>query len=391
MTFSQQRMYRFLLVTSIAATIGMMGWVTLLSNFAVESAGLGPFEMGLTQSVREIPGFLSLLVIYLLLFMTEHRAAALSVLVMGLGVCITGFLPSFWGVVFSTLIMSTGFHFFEPLNQSLSLQYFSLEAAPIMLSRLRAVTALANIAVGGVIFALSGWLGYPALFMLIGLVVTGIGCWAMLQDPSDKNMPPQHKKMLFRWKYWLYYALTFLSGSRRQIFMVFATFLLVKKFEMSLMAISGLFMINNVIAWFVNPIIGRMINRYGERTLLTIEYSMLIVVFLCYSYTESPYVAGVLFVLDHMAFSFVVCIRTYLQKIAEKPDIAPSSAMGFTINHIAAVFIPALGGWLWTIDYHIPFLAGAGMALVSLVLSQFVRLPHPGAAPAGVGKAPAAA
>ncbi|AGW13614.1 MFS transporter [Megalodesulfovibrio gigas] len=382
MTPPQQRMYRFLMVTSIAATIGMMGWVTLLSNFAVESAGLGPLEIGITQSIREIPGFLSLLVIYLLLVLTEHRAAALSILVMGLGVSITGYLPSFWGVVCSTLIMSTGFHFFEPLNQSLSLQYFSLEAAPIMLSRLRAAMALANIGVGGVIFALSGWLGYPTLFLLIGAVVTGIGVWAVLQDPSDKSMPPQHKKMLFRWKYWLYYALTFLSGSRRQIFMVFATFLLVKKFELSLMAISGLFMVNNIIAWAVNPVIGRMINRYGERALLTVEYSTLIVVFLGYSYTESPYVAGALFIMDHLAFNFVVCIRTYLQKIADRPDIAPSSAVGFTINHIAAVVIPALGGWLWTIDYHIPFLAGAVMAAISLVLSQFVRTPGPVAATA---------
>ena len=387
MTPPQQRMYRFLMITSIAATIGMMGWVTLLSNFAVESAGLGPFEMGITQSVREIPGFLSLLVIYLLLVLTEHRAAALSILVMGLGISITGYLPSFWGVLFSTLIMSTGFHFFEPLNQSLSLQYFSLEAAPVLLGRLRSAMALANIGVGAAIFALSGWLGYPALFLGIGLVVTGIGLWAVLQDPSDKSMPPQHKKMLFRWKYWLYYALTFLSGSRRQIFMVFATFLLVKKFELSIMAISGLFMVNNLIAWMVNPIIGRMINRYGERTLLSLEYGVMILVFSAYSYTDSPYVAGALFIVDHLAFNFVVCIRTYLQKIADRPDIAPSSAMGFTINHIAAVFIPALGGWLWTIDYHIPFLAGAVMAAMSLVLSQFVRTPGHGAA---TGVAPAA-
>ena len=138
MSDSQRRMYLFLLVTTIASQVGMQGWVTLINNFAVETAGFSAFDMGLAQSIREVPGFLSLLVIYLLLIMTEHRAAALAILVLGLGISITGFLPSFWGIVFTTLIMSTGFHYFEPLNQSLSLQYFSLDMAPVVLGRLRA-------------------------------------------------------------------------------------------------------------------------------------------------------------------------------------------------------------------------------------------------------------
>ncbi len=373
MSIPQRRMYLFLLVTTIASQIGMQGWVTLISNFAVEAGGLNAFEMGLVHSVRELPGFLSLLVIYLLLYLTEHRAAALSILLLGLGVSIAGQFPSYWGIVFTTLIMSTGFHFFEPLNQSLSLQYFSLDMAPVVLGKLRSASAIANIGVGVTIFFLAGRMEYANIFMLVGAAVLLMGLWAVFQDPSDKEMPPQHKKMIMRWKYWLYYALTFLSGSRRQIFMVFAAYLLVKKFEYSLMAMSALFVLNNVVAWIANPIIGRMINRYGERALMTLEYAVTVLVFLTYAYTDSHILAGAMFIIDQLAFNFVVCIRTYLQKIADKPDIAPSSAVGFTINHIAAVFIPALGGWLWTFDYRIPFLTGAGLGVVSLVLAQFVR------------------
>ncbi|GFK94821.1 hypothetical protein NNJEOMEG_02669 [Fundidesulfovibrio magnetotacticus] len=375
MSDSQRRMYIFLLVATIASQVGMQGWATILNNFCVDAASLDAFQVGLVQSVREVPGFLSLLVIYILLVLSEHRAAALSVLLLGLGVSMTGLFPSFWGVVFTTLLMSTGFHYYETLNQSLSLQYFSLEMAPVVLGRLRSVAAVANIGVGGLIFFLSGHLSYAQLFALIGGSVALMGLWAVFQDPSDKSLPAQHKKMILRARYWLYYALTFLSGSRRQIFMVFATFLLVKKFEYSLAAMSALFVVNNIVAWVANPIIGRMINRHGERALMSIEYVSAVLVFLTYAYTDSHILAGIMFILDYLCFNFAVCIRTYLQKIADKPDIAPSSAVGFTINHIAAVFIPALGGWLWLVDYRIPFLIGAALAVVSLVLAQFVRTP----------------
>ena len=377
MSLPQRRMYLFLLITAIASQIGMQGWVTLINNFGVEAAGLGAFQMGLVQSVREIPGFLSLLVIYVLLVLSEHRAAALSVLLLGVGVALSGLVPSFWGVVFTTLLMSTGFHYFETLNQSLSLQYFSLDMAPVALGKLRAASAIANIAVGVAIFFLASRLGYTSLFMIIGGAVTLMGLWAIFQDPSDKSLPPQHKKMIFRSRYWLYYALTFLSGARRQIFMVFATFLLVEKFEYSLTAMSALFVVNNVVAWVANPIIGRMINRFGERALMSLEYASTILVFTTYAFTDSHILAGAMFILDNLTFNFAVCIRTYLQKIADKSDITPSSAVGFTINHIAAVFIPALGGFLWTFDYRIPFLAGAAMGAMSLGLAQLVRTNRP--------------
>ncbi|GAB6037414.1 MFS transporter [Fundidesulfovibrio butyratiphilus] len=375
MIASQRKMYVFLLLATVASQVGMQGWVTLISNFGVEAAGLNAFEMGLTHSVRELPGFLSFLVIYLLLVLSEHRAAALSILMLGVGVCLTGYFPTFWGVVFTTLIMSTGFHFFEPLNQSLSLQYFNLELAPIVLGKLRSAAALANIGVGVAIFCLTGVLDYRQIFLAVGAVVLALGLWAVFQDPSDKSLPPQRKKMVFRARYWLFYALTFLSGSRRQIFMVFAPFLLVKKFEYSLAAMSVFFVITNLAAWIANPVIGRMINRFGERTLMSLEYVTAITVFLVYAFTDSHLAAALAFIVDQITFNFAVCIRTYLQKLADPKDIAPSSAVGFTINHVAAVFIPALGGWLWTFDYRIPFLAGAVLGVVSLGLAQRVRAP----------------
>ncbi len=132
-------------------------------------------------------------------------------------------------------------------------------------------------------------------------------------------------------------------------------------------------LLNNVVNFFINPLIGKFIVKYGERKLLSIEYFFLILIFISYAFVESKIVVGVLYIFDHIFFNFSTGIKTYFQKIADPRDIAPSAAVGFTINHIAAVVLPVIGGILWMVDYKIPFLFGAFFSLISLCLVQFIR------------------
>jgi len=370
--FKQRRMYLFLLVLVIGTGVAFQGWRTLLNNFAVETAGLDGLGMGVVQSIREVPGFLALLAIYVIMVIREHRLAALSVALMGLGVAMTGFLPSLPGLILTTLIMSFGFHYFETMNQSLTLQYFSHSEAPLVMGRMRSVSALTNILVGGTIYVLARWLGYSEMFALFGAVAILAGLWGLARDPSQTDIPPQHKKMMFKGRYWLYYALTFMSGARRQIFVAFAVFLLVEKFDYTIQQVTILFVVNNVLNYFIAPLIGKAVNRLGERVVLTVEYTTLVLVFLGYAFTESALLAGALYVADNIVFNFAMAIKTFYQKIADPRDIASGMAVGFTINHIAAVFIPALGGLAWIANYKAVFFAAAGMSLISLVLSQLV-------------------
>jgi MFS family permease len=166
-----------------------------------------------------------------------------------------------------------------------------------------------------------------------------------------------------------------MAGARRQVFVAFAVFLLVKKFSFSVQEITILFILNNIINYFLSPVLGRSIARFGERPVLTLEYASLIGIFIAYAVVESRIVVAILYVMDHIFFNFSIAIRTYFQKIGDPQDIAPSMAVGFTINHIAAVVIPAAGGILWMLDYRIPFLAGAGMSLISLLAVQAIRTP----------------
>jgi predicted MFS family arabinose efflux permease len=369
---NRHNMYIFLLVLTICNTAGLQVWQTLFDNFAVNIVHLEGQHIGIIQSVREIPGLLSLLVVYLLLIIKEHRLSALAVLLLGVGVSITGLLPSFYGMILTTLVMSFGFHYFETTNQSLTLQYFDKLTAPLIFGRLRSFTAATNVVTGLIILALAPFLHYRHLYLFFGLLIMAAACWAMTRDPVDHTLVPQRRSMVMRSRYWLYYCLTFMAGARRQIFVAFAVFLMVKKFSFSVSEIAVLFLLNNVINFFLSRLIGTCIVRFGERRVLSLEYFSLIFIFIAYTLTDSKLMIGVLYILDHIFFNFAIAIRTFFQKIADPQDIAPSMAVGFTINHIAAVFLPALGGLLWLVDYRLVFFAGAAMSCVSLLLVQCI-------------------
>ena len=360
------------MVLTICATAGLHIWRTLFDNFAVHIVNLDGSHVGILQSVREIPGFLALLVVYVLLIIKEHRLSAISVLVMGAGVTFTGVFPTFYGLIFTTLIMSFGFHYFETTNQSLTLQYFDKTTSPVVFGRLRSIAAASNIVSGLAIFMLAPFLDYVHLYFLFGVLIIGASIWALTRNPVDTTLVPQRKQMILRSRYWLFYSLTLMAGARRQIFIAFAVFLLVQKFDYTVPEVAALFLLNNVINFFLSPFIGKCIVRYGERRVLSVEYGFLIFVFIAYGLVDSKIVAGVLYIADHIFFNFSIAIRTFFQKIADPRDIAPSMAVGFTINHIAAVFLPALGGLLWIIDYRLVFFGGALLSLLSLILVQLI-------------------
>ena len=366
-------MFRYLVVLTIVSVAGLQAWRTLFNNFAVEVAHLQGIHIGVIQSAREIPGFLALLAIYLIMFIKEYRVASLSILIMGLGISLTGFFPSYTGLIFTTIIMSFGFHYFETINQSLTLQYFDLHSSPWVFGKLRSYAAATNIGVGLLILLVSSVLSYLQMYLSIGLLIVLAGLWGLAQNPTRNDIVPQHKKMILRKKYWLYYFLTFMAGARRQIFTAFAVFLLVAKFTFTIQEITLLFVINNIINFFLMPRIGKAIIRYGERCVLSVEYGILIFIFIAYAYVESKTVVAILYIVDHIVFNFSIAIRTYFQKVGDPRDVAPTMAVGFTINHIAAVVIPALGGYVWMINYQIPFLAGAAMSLISFAAVQFIK------------------
>jgi hypothetical protein len=370
----QNKMYRYLVVLTIASTMGLESWLTLFNNFAVEVVALEGNQVGLIQSIREIPGFLAFLVVYVLLIIKEHRLSALAIIFLGLGMAITGLLPTFSGLIFSTLIMSFGFHYFDATCDSLTLQYFDQEKSPWVFGRLGSLASITNIGIGIFIFGIVRLLSYTQIYFFIGGLIMAAGIWGITQNPTSSNLPPQRKNLVLRKKYWLFYFLTFMAGARRQIFMAFAVFLMVKNFHFSIREVTTLFVINNALVYFLYPLIGKSIIRFGEKKVLSLEYASLIFIFLAYAGVQSKMLIAILYILDQVFYTFHIAIQTYFQKIADPGDIASSMSVSLTINHIAAVVLPALGGALWMIDYRIPFVCGSVFSLVSLVVVQKIKL-----------------
>ncbi|MBE3789955.1 MFS transporter [Vibrio parahaemolyticus] len=361
----------FLLLISIIVPIAFSTWMALLNNFVIEKANFDGADIGLLQSVREIPGFLAFTAVFVLLFIREQRFMLVSLAMLTLGTALTGYFPTLYGLLFTTLLMSTGFHYFETLKQSLSLQWLSKDEAPEMLGKFISVGALASLLTYGAIWILLEQLKFD--FKTVYLLAGGVGFVLIivmaLVFPQFKTAVPQNKKLVLRKRYWLYYALTFMSGARRQIFTVFAGFLMVEKFGYSAADITLLFLINYLFNFLFAKRIGRFIGVVGERKALTFEYVGLIFVFVGYGLVQTAEWAAALYVVDHLFFALALAIKTYFQKIADPADMASTAGVAFTINHIAAVVIPVTFGMIWLVSPSSVFYIGAGMAAVSLLLS----------------------
>lgn len=371
---SWQRPEILLMLMAAAVPISFAAWQALLNNFAIEMAAFTGKEMGVLQSLREIPGFLAFGVIFLLLLFREQTLAYVALLLLGIGTALTGFFPSVLGLYLTTVIMSIGFHYYETLQTSLALQWIDKQTSAETLGRLIATGSMAAILTFGLI-----WLGsdllqldYQWLYLLTGGITVLIALVAWRAFPLFPQGTEQHKHMVLRRRYWLYYALTFMSGARRQIFVVFAGFLMVEKFGYSVSDIAMLFLLNAAMNVLFARRIGRLVGRIGERNALLIEYTGLILVFSGYALVEQAGLAAGLYVLDHLFFAMAIALKTYFQKIAAPEDIASTAGVSFSINHIAAVVIPASFGLLWLASPALVFYLGAAMALISLLLSLLI-------------------
>lgn len=363
-----------LLLMAVGVPLSFSTWMALIDNFSIHQAGFGGREIGILQSLREVPGFLAFGVIFLLLLIREQPLAYISLAVLGLGTALTGFFPTVLGLYVTTVIMSMGFHYYETLQNSLAMQWIEKEKAPEVFGRMIAAGSFASVLAFGLIWLAFGKLSidYRWVYAIGGGLTLAIAAVAWLYFPRFPEIVQQHKHIVLRKRYWLYYALVFMSGARRQIFIVFAGFLLVEKFGFAVENIAGLFLLNAVVNIWLAPRIGRLISVIGERSALILEYVGLIIVFTAYAFVNNETLAAALYVIDHMFFALAIAIKTYFQKIADPADIASTAGVSFTINHIAAVLLPVAFGFLWLISPSAVFLCGAAMAGVSLILSLFV-------------------
>jgi hypothetical protein len=374
-----------LFLMAAAMPLAFSTWSALLNNFVIERAAFTGVEIGWLHTVREIPGFLAVGVIAIIIYMREQVLGLIALLMLGVASAVTAWFPSFGGILTVTMISSIGFHYYETVNQSLQLQWLPKDRAPQILGWIVAIGSGASLLSYGLLVAT--WdlfnLSYNTVYLISGGACAVIAVYCMFAFPQFEAPDPQLKKFVLRRRYWLYYALQFMAGARRQIFIVFAAFMMVERFGFEVHEVTALFLVNFVANMIFAPFMGKAVARFGERNALVFEYVGLIAVFLAYGgiylFGWGVVLAAGLYVLDHLFFALAFALKTYFQKIADPGDIAPTAAVAFTINHIAAVFLPALLGYLWIVSPGGVFVLAALMASTSLGLALMIpRHPCPG-------------
>ena len=377
--------FGLLILLAVAMPIAFSTWVALLNNFVIEVSGFSGVEIGWLQSVREIPGFLAVCVIFILFFISEQRLAYISLALLALAVAVTALFPEFKGLIITTLVSSIGFHYYETVNQSLQLQWLKKETAPSSIGWIVAAGSGSAFFVYIAIIIL--WLNlnfnYFFIYLFAGSLCLLIVVFCFFYYPQFQIGKKQRLAIVLKRRYWVYYTLQFFSGARRQIFVVFASFMMVEKYGFDVHQITLLLLANFLINIFMAPLIGRFIEKFGERLSLIVEYFGLMVIFLLYAglyYFDWSYiVASILFIADHMFFGLAFAMKTYFQKIADSEDFAPTAAVAFTINHISAVFLPVLLGYIWIHNNSAVFYLAAILSFISLIVAILIpRFPSKG-------------
>ena len=373
---NHRRIVLYLVVSNFLMYFGFQVWQTMFNNYAVETVGVGPASIGLIQALREAPGLVGLLIGVLALYLSEIRIMALSVVVLGAGMIFTGQANSVPALMIATVVMSLGFHFFMPSSNSVVLMAVKTGETPKTLGQLGSLSSIASVLGTAGVFLLASRLGYRTLFVGVGVLAV-LGGLLLIPLGAMRNSLPMNRKLILRRRYWLYYTLSFLLGSRRHIFTTFAIFLLVRQYGISVQTTAALYLVNSVINIFTLRLAGQLVGRLGERVALTIAFASLAFIFMGYAFITFLPALFLLFVLDNVLFGFNIALTTYFQKIAASPEeITSNLSAEQAINHIAAVVIPILGGAAWELlGPRAPFLVGIGIVLIALALTQLIRTP----------------
>jgi predicted MFS family arabinose efflux permease len=378
-----------------AATL-MMGiaysiYDSVFNNFINERFQLTGFQRSFLEVPRELPGFLVVFVSALLWFLCSRRLGVVAFLLSMIGVLLIGFIPSSYAVMALCLfVFSMGQHLYMPVAQSIGMQLAREGQTGRRLGQLNAIRNFAAILGSFLVFLGFRFLGFTFqhTFTLtaIGLAAAAVLMFMMKREPATKP-----KKFLRLHKeYRLYYLLNILTGARKQIFLTFGPWVIVSVFEKPTQTIATLLTIGGVIGILFQPVLGRAIDRFGERIVLQMEAVVLAFVCLGYGLAKFLFPENIaflvicgFFLLDQMLFAVNMARAMYMKKIAlDDSHIQPALTAGLTIDHIFSIGIALLGGVIWNaFGFQYVFMMGVIIAVLNFLAACLVRIPQRGSPP----------
>ncbi|MBI2503092.1 MAG: MFS transporter [Candidatus Latescibacteria bacterium] len=365
------RNFTLLAIATFSVGIFFGVQMTLYNNFVVERLGIDAHQLGTVEALREVPGFLNALFVGLVMHLAPPLIAGAALILMGLGFAAYAQVDSIYSLALFSVVWSIGFHCWLPMEQTMSLTFTPEGEKGKWLGRLRSVGAVAwLLAIGGCILLLD-YVQYEGMFV-VGGAAAALGGVAILFAEHKKPAQKERAWVLKR-RYALFYLLQMLQGCRKQMFLTFAIFALIKIHGMPVGTTMVLVLINQILVTLTGPLMGRLVDRWGERLMLSLSHLGLIFVFLGYALVQHRPTLYTLYCIDNLIFFGAIALTTYVHKIAPADELKPTLSMGVTMNHVASVFVPLVGGVAWHyFGYQVIFLSGAVISFLSLIVSQWV-------------------
>lgn len=382
------RASRELKIFAIASLVMGMAYSLVdstLNNFLNDRFALSGFERSFLEIPRELPGLLCVFVTALLWFLCSRRIGVLSMLLGLVGVVLLGFASStYLSVVLCMFIYSLGQHLFMPASSAIGMELAEDGKTGRRLGQINAIRNGATIFGSFLVFVGFKYLGfsYQTTFV-ISAVGFGIAALLMFSMKPEQAHPPKTFLKLHK-EYRLYYLLSILYGSRKQLFITFAPWVIVTVFNQPTQTLATLLTIGGIIGILFQPLLGWVTDHWGERFVLVTEAAMLVLVCFGYGFARQIFpdsiaffITCALYLVDQMLMSVSMARAMYIKKIALKPeDVQAALTAGITIDHIFSMSIAVLGGVIWNVfGYQYVFLMGVGIAAINFFVAMRIRIP----------------
>jgi predicted MFS family arabinose efflux permease len=356
----------------------------VFNNFLNETFSMGNMARGVLELPRELPGFLVAFVSAIFFFMSGRRLAAMAHFLACIGVYLLGHYSMTYGFMLVWLfIYSLGQHIFLPLTSSIGMEFAEKNREGKRLGQITGANNFATIAGSVLVFLGFRFLDFSfSLCFTLAAAVLLVSFFFLMSMKKDDRLKSSSKLTLRR-EYGLYYWLCILFGTRKQIFLTFAPWVLGTVFNRSTAVVATLLTGGGAIGIVFHPLLGRAIDRLGERFILMAEAAVLVFVCIGYGFAKMIFdgetafhIAAACFILDQMLISVGMARATYLKKIALKPeDVSQTLTMGVTIDHVFSISIALVSGLIWnSLGYQYVFLLGALISVINLFSASRIRL-----------------
>lgn len=380
----------FLLFLIASALLGVTTAVehSSFANRLVEDLNFTISERTLLEIPRELPGLLVVFLAGALAFLGDVRTAAIANIVGGIGLFVFGLVPSgIWPVVITMMLFSTGLHLYMPIQGALGMSFAKDGNIGRRLGEIQGVNTAALIITAATLYFLYRFVNIPFVVSFtigaVAMVMAGVVFLFMSPGQTEKRK----QRFIYKKKYRLFYVLSIVFGARKQITYTFVPWLLITIYGRPVSTITMLFFIVSAMNVFFRPWLGGLIDRKGERFVLTMEAVLLFIACLGFAFSKLLFpetVALVIvsgcYVIDNLFAGAGMARTTYVRRLTDDPsEVSATLSLGISLDHVISMSMPAFAGILWSMDtgfgYVYVFAGGIIISVLNLILSSRIRVP----------------